>query len=100
MGGDTPVEDLEMMGCSKVKWADDKKIAEGLRGKDVRLRKDVLCRMKSDEFNAPRKSGEDMSRKLVEQSMKGKDVDEDIKWSPRNLVAKPKDARDIGRPAN
>jgi len=100
MDGNTPIDELEMNGYQRVKWGEGKSVSEALRGKEVKLRKDVLCKIRKDTFAESRKQGEDMSRQLVEQSMRGKDKDEDIKWQPRNLVRKPKDARDIGKPAN
>jgi hypothetical protein len=99
MDSATPVEELEMAGYQKAKWPEGKSTPESLRGKVVQVKKDILCRVPKDVFNAERKRGEDLSRTLVEQSMRGKD-DEDLKFTPRNLVRKPKDARDIGKPAN
>jgi len=100
MDGNTPVDELEMAGYEQVRWPKSKAIPESVQEKVVRVRKDVLCRMRKDDFNSPRKQGEDMSRELVDQTMKGRDVGEDIKWQPRNMVRKPRDPRDIGRPVN
>jgi len=100
MDGNTPVEELEMAGYQQVRWPKTKSVPESSQEKLVRVRSDVLCRIKKDAFNSPRKQGEEQSRELVEQSMKGRDEGEDIKWQPRNLVRKPRDARDIGKPVN
>jgi len=100
MDGNTPVDELEMAGYEQVRWPKSKTLPESVHDKVVRVRKDILCRMRREDFENPRKQGEAMSRELVEQTMQGRDVGEDIKWQPRNLVRKPRDARDIGRPVN
>jgi len=100
MDADTPEEDLAIGEYQKVAWAKDDGVAAALIGKPVRVRRDVLCKIKKESFNAPRREGEELSRQLVEQSMRGRDEGEDIKWQPRNLVRKPRDPRDIGKPVN
>jgi hypothetical protein len=96
---DTPVEELELNGRQHVRW-EGKGVSEALKGKLVSVRSDVLCRQRREDFEEPRKEGEETSRQLVDQSMRGRDAGEDMKWQPRNLVRKPKDARDIGKPVN
>jgi hypothetical protein len=98
--GKSSREELAMQGLEPVTWPDNKDTPAALRGKEVRPRQDILCRIPREVFEAERKQGEGLSRALVQQSMKGKDEGEDIKWQMRDLTRKPKDARDIGKPVN